>query len=69
MTDKQLAVETLARLPETLSLAEIAEELWVAAAIRQGRADVDAGRVRSHEDVKELFSSWTERWTTSPSSH
>ncbi len=64
MTDKQIAAEALCRLPETVSLAEIAAELQVVAAIRQGQADVAAGRVRPHEEVKELFSVWTERWAT-----
>ena len=64
MTDKQIAVETLGRLPEAASLAEITEELQVVAAIRRGQADVAAGRARSHEDVKRLLASWTEQWTT-----
>ena len=64
MTDKQIAVEVLGRLPEAASLAEITEELRVVAAIRQGQADVVAGRVRSHEDVERLLTSWTERWAT-----
>ena len=64
MTDKQIAVETLGRLPEAASLAEIAEELRVMAAIRQGQTDVAAGRVRSHGEVEQLLASWTERWKT-----
>ena len=55
MTDKQIAVEALTRLPKTASLSEITEELQVIAAIRQGQADVVAGRVYSHEGVKRLF--------------
>lgn len=64
MTDKQIAVEMLTRLPETASLVQITEELQVMAAIREGRADAAAGRVRPHAEVKQLFSSWTEQWTT-----
>ena len=67
MTDKQIAVEALGRLPEAASLAEIVEELRIVVAIRQGQADVAAGRVRPHEEVEQLLASWTERWkTTSP---
>ena len=68
MTDKQAAVEMLARLPETASLSQITEEMQVMAAIRQGQADVAAARVRPHAEVVQLFSSWAERWTTSHSS-
>lgn len=64
MTDKQIATEALGRLPEGVSLAEITEEFQVVAAIRQGQADVVAGRVRSHEEVQSLFASWTEKWKT-----
>ncbi len=64
MTDKQISLDVLARLPESASLAEILEELQVMAAIREGQADVAAGRVHSHEEVKELFTSWTKGWTT-----
>ena len=64
MTDKQIAVEALGRLPETVSLAEIAEELQVVAAIRQGQADAAAGRTRPHKEVEQLFSSWSQQWRT-----
>ena len=64
MTDKQIALETLGRLSETASLQEITEELRVVAAIRQGQADLASGRVRSHDEVEQLFSSWTDQWTT-----
>ena len=64
MTDKQIAAEVLGRLPESVSLDEITEELRVVTALRQGQADVAAGRVRSHADVERLLTSWTERWTT-----
>lgn len=68
MTDKQVAAETLSRLPEAASLHEIAEELRLVAALRQGQADVAVGRVHSHEEVERMFAGWTEQWTTeSPS--
>lgn len=68
MTDKQIATEALGRLPEAASLAEITEELQIVAAIRQGQADVAAGRVRPHEEVERLFTSWTERWNRTTTS-
>ncbi len=51
MTDKQTAVEVLARLPEIASWEENTEELQVAAALQQGQAD--AGRVRPHAEVEQ----------------
>ena len=58
MTDKQLALETLNKLPETASIQEIAEEMEIMAAIRIGEEASDAGRVKPHEEVKKMFASW-----------
>ena len=63
MTDKQAVVDALARLPENASLDEITEELHIMAAVRNGRADVAAGRIRTHEEVQALLESWATAWT------
>ena len=64
MTDKQAVIDALSRLPENASLEEITEELHLMAAIRQGRADIAAGRSKGHEEVKQMFESWATAWTT-----
>jgi len=64
MTDKQAVIDALARLPESASLQEITEELKIMAAIRRGRADVAAGRCKSHDDVEKLVESWATAWTS-----
>ncbi|MEI8040007.1 MAG: CopG family transcriptional regulator [Verrucomicrobiota bacterium] len=64
MTDKQAVVDALARLPENASLDEITEELHIMAAVRNGRADVAAGRIRTHEEVQALLESWATAWTS-----
>jgi len=61
MSDKQLAMEALSNLPEDVSLDQIASELDVMAAIRKGQEDVQAGRVKSHDQVKKMFEAWTSR--------
>jgi predicted transcriptional regulator len=63
MTDKQAVIEALSRLPENASLDEINEELRIMTAVRRGREDVAAGRVKSHEEVKQLVQSWSAQWT------
>lgn len=52
MSDKQLALETLRRMPEEATLEQIREEMAILAAIRRGQAAADAGRVIAHEEVK-----------------
>ena len=58
MKDKQVAIQTISQLPEDASMAEIAEELQIMAAIRKGKTDVKAGRVKSHAQVEKLFETW-----------
>ena len=64
MTDKQAVIDALGRLPENASLDEITEELRIMAAIRRGRADVAAGRTKTHQEAKELVESWASAWTS-----
>lgn len=58
-TDKQIAEEALGQMPEMASLQQISEELAILAAIREGQADIEAGRVVSHEEVKRRSALWT----------
>ena len=64
MTDKQAVLDALQRLPENASLEEIAQELRLMAAVRRGRADVEAGRTKTHGEVEKLVESWASAWTT-----
>jgi len=61
MRDKQVAIETINNLPENTSMEEIAEELKIMAAIRKGKDDVKAGRVKSHAEVEKMFEEWISR--------
>jgi predicted transcriptional regulator len=58
MTDKTVAIKTIANLPENSSMEEIAEELQIMAAIRKGKEDVKAGRTKSHAEVEKIFETW-----------
>jgi len=68
MTDKQAVLDALQRLPESASLDEIAEELRIMAAIRRGREDVAAGRVKTQEQTEKLMESWASAWGTTSAS-
>ena len=58
MKDKQVAIQTINELPEDASMQEITEELQIMAAIRKGKTDVRAGRVKSHAQVEKMFEAW-----------
>jgi len=64
MTDKQAVLDALQRLPENASLEEITEELRIMAAVRRGRADVAAGRTKTHREVQDQLESWATAWTS-----
>ena len=64
MTDKQAVIDALHRLPENASLDEITEELRIMAAIRRGRADIAAGRIKTHEETEQLLESWASAWNS-----
>jgi predicted transcriptional regulator len=59
VSDKQLALELVQRMPESATLEEIGEELATLVAIRRGQADAAAGRLVSHEEVKRRSATWT----------
>lgn len=64
MTDKQAVIDALQRLPETVSLEEMTEELQLMAAIRRGRADIAAGRTKTHEEAAKSLQSWATAWAS-----
>ena len=64
MTDKQAVLDALQRLPENATLDEIAEELRIMSAVRKGRTDVAAGRVKTQPEVERMFESWASAWNT-----
>jgi predicted transcriptional regulator len=58
MNDKQVAIETINHLPEGASMEQIADELQIMAALRKGKADVKAGRTKSHAEVEKMIEAW-----------
>ena len=63
MTDKEAVLEAVQRLPDDSSLERITEELQIMAAVGRGRADIAAGRTKTHEEAQRLLESWTAQWT------
>lgn len=59
MSDKEMVIERVRDLPDGLSVEQIAQEIDMLAAIQRGERAADEGRVRSHEEVKELLAEWT----------
>jgi predicted transcriptional regulator len=61
MTDKETVLALLKKLPDSATLEEIAEEVAVLSGVRRGKKDADAGRIVSHEEVKQRSAQWNSR--------
>jgi predicted transcriptional regulator len=58
MSDKELALESIQRLPADASLDAIAERLEFLAAIRKGLGQIERGETVSHDEVKRQLAAW-----------
>ena len=58
MSDKQLVLDSIERLPEDANLDVIAERVEFLAAIRKGLDQVGRGKTVPHEEVKRQLATW-----------
>ena len=58
MSDKQLVLDSIERLPDDASIEAIAERVEFLAAIRKGLDQIDRGETVPHEEVKRQLASW-----------
>ena len=58
MSDKQLALESIQRLPEDVALDAIAERLDFLAGIRKGLNQIERGETVSHDEIKRHLATW-----------
>jgi len=59
MTPKQKALQTLETMPEDSTYEEVQHEVQILAALEEAERDIEAGRVVSHEEVKQRLATWT----------
>jgi predicted transcriptional regulator len=58
ITDKQLALESIQRMSDDASLADIAERVRFLAGVQEGLDAADRGEVISHDEVKRQLANW-----------
>jgi predicted transcriptional regulator len=61
MSQKELALEALARLPDDCSLEDMAEKLRFLAGVQAGIDQLDRGLEVDHDEVKKKLASWVSR--------
>ena len=58
MSDKQAVIDAVSRMPDTLTPAEIRAELDLLSKLREAEADIEAGRLIPHEEIKRQYREW-----------
>jgi predicted transcriptional regulator len=58
MSDKELVMDLLKKLPADAKLTDISKEIEFLSAVREGEQQADRGEVVPHEQVKREFKSW-----------
>lgn len=61
MSSKEIIKDLLLRLPDEVSLHEIAQEIEFIAAVRQGMAELDRGENITIEQIEKELPSWIMR--------
>ncbi len=56
---KQLVSDTVRRLPDDITLNQIAQEIDTLARLRQAEEASAEGRTKTHEEVRQLLHQWT----------
>jgi len=59
MSNRQIAIDLLEKLPEDMSLADMAREIEFVAGIHEGFEELDRGEGIPIEKVREMMESWT----------
>ena len=58
MSDKQLVLDSIERLPDDASLDVIAERVEFLAAVRKGLDQIERGQTIPHDEVKRQLATW-----------
>ena len=58
MSNKEIVIDLVSRLPEEVTLREIAREIEFVAGVREGFEQLDRGDSVPIEEVEEQLSSW-----------
>ncbi len=61
MSNREIVIDLVKRLPENTPLQDIAREIELIAGIRQAREEADRGEGVSPEQAKALVDSWVSR--------
>ncbi len=58
MTDRQIVLETIQKMPEAASMTEIMDQLRLVASVRVGLEESERGEGVPHQRVAQLLEGW-----------
>lgn len=61
MSRKEMIIDAIRQLPDDANFTDAIEEIRIIQRIEDGERAADEGRVRAHEDVREMIRSWATR--------
>ena len=61
MSNREIAIDVIQKLPENASLQEIAREIEFVAGVREGFEQMELGEGVPAEEVRQMIPSWIER--------
>jgi hypothetical protein len=67
VSNKELVIDAIERLPKNATLAQIRERVEFIAAIKEAQTSVENGKGIPIEEVEKQFSSWVKEWTSKSS--
>jgi len=59
VSNREIAIDLIQRLPEDTSLQDIAREIEFIAGVREGFEQIERGEGVSAEEVRKMIPSWT----------
>jgi predicted transcriptional regulator len=62
MSDKQLVLDIVNKLPDEATLEEIRERIEFISAMKEAEESLEQGQGIPHEEVEKQFSSWVKEW-------
>ena len=62
MSDKDMVLGVIQRLPKSATMREIRERVEFLAAIKEGEDSLDRGEGIPHAEVEKQFASWVKKW-------
>jgi predicted transcriptional regulator len=67
MSDKEMVLDVIQRLPKSASMKQIRERVEFLAAISEGEKSLDRGEGVPQEEVEKQFAAWVKKWRSKSS--